>query len=462
MRAIAAAVAFLAPCLAAAVGIAATVPTFVLLGVSAYCTFHLAVRRLSVASLAAPDSRFFARRWTRMASVAAAVVLVPGLMAVQTLASGHWVDGSWAVLLMTGALIVGYVVLRRLLVTLVVAALVVMGTSWALAPNPAAERLGDPDLLSALTAAERAGALEGYGDLLVAEVTPGRDRTVRVAGLGIAEDTPMEVGSLTKAMTGLVIADSVRRGELDLGRPVSTYLPGLAGSAAGEVTLRELVTHTSGYVNVGSATRRRAIWNAPAGRNFFGADLDQTTAEARAGGLGSRGSYVYSNLGAAIAGQAAAAAAGMPYADLMRTRLFEPLGMDHTAVQDERPLVGGGRSASGFPVRPWVFGAYAPAGAVVSTVGDLAKLATAILGGRAPGLSALEPVAPTSEADIGIGIFWHVTTGPGQTIAWHQGLTGGYAAYIGVDLADDRALVLLSDVAAPGIQELGGRLIARR
>ena len=109
----------------------------------------------------------------------------------------------------------------------------------------------------------------------------------------------------------------------------------------------------------------------------------------------------------------------------MRKRLFEPLGMDHTAVQDDHPLVDAGRSASGFPVRPWVFGAYAPAGAVVSTVGDLVTLATAILNGRAPGLSALEPIAPTGEADTEIGIFWHVTTAPGQTIAWHQGLTGG-------------------------------------
>jgi CubicO group peptidase (beta-lactamase class C family) len=117
--------------------------------------------------------------------------------------------------------------------------------------------------------------------------------------------------------------------------------------------------------------------------------------------------------------------------------------------------------ASGFPVRPWVFDAYAPAGAVVSTAGDLTRLATAILEGRAPGLSALEPTAATSEADTGIGIFWHVTTTPGQTIAWHQGLTGGYSAYLGIDLTHQRAVVLLSDVAVPGIQELGGRLLER-
>ena len=461
MRVITAAAAFVAAWVAAGVIAGAAIPEFVLLGVATYAVFHVSVRRLSLVSLAAPDARFFGRRWKRYASVAASLVLAPALMAQQTLASGHWVDGSWAVLLMAGALGGGYLVLRRLLATLVVAALVVLGTSWALAPSLATSRHGDPGLLFALTAEERAGALDGYGGLLVADVA-GEDRTVRVAGLGIADDTPMEVGSLTKAMTGLVIADSVRRGELDLGVPVSTYLPGLAGSPAGEVTLRELVTHTSGYANVGPATRRRAIWTAPVGHNFFETGLSQMMTEARAGDLSTRGSYAYSNLGAAIAGQAAAAAAGMSYADLMKARLFQPLGMDSTAVQDEHPLVDAGRSASGIPVRPWVFGAYAPAGAVVSTIADIATFASAILADRAPGLSAIEPTTPTSEPDTGIGIFWHVTSAHGQTIAWHQGLTGGYSAYLGIDRARERAVILMSDVAVPGIQELGSHLLARR
>ena len=163
----------------------------------------------------------FGRRWKRYTSVAAGLVLAPALMAQQTLSTGHWVDGSWAVLLMAGALAGGYLVLRRLLATLVVAALVVLGTSWTVAPS---------------------------------------------------------------------------------------------------LATRATATRVFPSEEVGSATRRRAIWTAPVGRNFFDTGLDQMMAEARAGDLSTRGSYAYSNLGAAIAGQAAAAAAGMSYADLMRTR----------------------------------------------------------------------------------------------------------------------------------------------
>ena len=172
---------------------------------------------------------------------------------------------------------------------------------------------------------------------------------MRLAGIGADDTTLMEVGSMTKAMTGLVIADAVRRGEVRMDAPVATYLPQLEGSPAGTATLQELVTHTAGYAEFGAATVRRAAWMAPLGRNFFTADSAQMTEETRNQTLSGRGRYAYSTLGSAIAGQAVAAAAHMSYPDLMRTRLFEPLGMSDTAIQIGHPLVAGGRSESGLP-----------------------------------------------------------------------------------------------------------------
>ena len=59
----------------------------------------------------------------------------------------------------------------------------------------------------------------------VAEVDLDATQPVRLAGIGADDTTPMEVGSMTKAMTGLVIADAVRRGEIRMDAPVATYLP---------------------------------------------------------------------------------------------------------------------------------------------------------------------------------------------------------------------------------------------
>jgi CubicO group peptidase (beta-lactamase class C family) len=273
----------------------------------------------------------------------------------------------------------------------------------------------------------------------------------------------MEIGSLTKALTGLVIADSVRRGELRLDALVGTYLPRVAGSPAGQVTLRELVTHTAGYAEFGPATTRHALWRGPVGRNLLTDSRTQLLQQARASVLAIRGGYVYSTLGAATAGQAAAAAAGMTYPDLMRTRLFAPLGMTDTTIQTARPLVGRGRTASGLPVQPWVMDGYAPSGAAVSTTRDLAKLATALLDGTAPGINALTPTSvQTTQDNTHIGTFWQTSTWQtGQTITWHNGQTGGYGSYLGLDRAHRSAVIVLSDVAADDTTDLGIRLLAQ-
>ena len=123
-----------------------------------------------------------------------------------------------------------------------------------------------------------------------------------------------------------------------------------------------------------------------------------------------------------------------------------PVGLLPVEVDDE--LVDGGRSQTGLPVQPWVMDAYAPGAAAVSTTSDLAKLATAILVGTAPGLSALEPTTATDQSNTRVGDFWQVSTwGTGQTITSHPGQTGGYASYLGIDRARHKAVIVLSDVA---------------
>ena len=267
---------------------------------------------------------------------------------------------------------------------------------------------------------------------------------------------------MTKAMTGLVIADAVRRGEVRMDAPVATYLPQLEGSPAGTATLQELVTHTAGYVEFGAATVRRAAWMAPLGKNFFTADSAQMTEETRNQTLSGRGRYAYSTLGSAIAGQAVAAAAHLSYPDLMRIRLFEPLGMSDTAIQVGHALVAGGRSESGLPIQPWVMDAYAPGAAAVSTTRDLAKLATALLDGTAPGMAALEPTTGTDQSNSRIGTFWYTSTWvTGQTITHHAGQTSGYASYLGLDRRARKAVIVLSDIANDGA-DLGGQLLVDR
>jgi CubicO group peptidase (beta-lactamase class C family) len=320
-----------------------------------------------------------------------------------------------------------------------------------MAPALAGEHSGDPRILAELA------RYEGFKNLSVAVIDLDDDQPVRFANTGSTRTTAFEVGSITKALTGLVIADEVRRGETDLTSPVSDYLP-LTGTAAGAVTLQDLVTHHSGYPALGAGTLHHAIWRMPLGLNVLDTSREDVLQEIRDTEPDGRGSYNYSNLGAAAAGMAVAAAAGMTYPDLMRARLFAPLGMSDTVIQTTA-LVAGGQASMGRPVQPWAMDGYAPAGAVVSTTKDMSALALAVLRGTAPGRSAMTPIASTDSDNTEIGIFWKTTRwANGQTITWHNGGSGGYSAYLGFDLEHYKAVVVLSDVAK-SVDDIGHRLL---
>jgi CubicO group peptidase (beta-lactamase class C family) len=426
---------------------------------------HTLFRRLALRVLLVRDTSSFAHHWRGKALVAAVLVALPAAMAVTSLGGGRYgryADDSWKALLLLVVLAGVYLVLRRLVVTVLIGVVTVALVSWAVSPNLADTRNGDATVLAAIDVQADRGTLAGHHDIAVAEVDLDSAQPVRLAGLGADDTTPMEVGSMTKAMTGLVIADAVSRGEIRMDAPVATYLPQLGGSPAGAATMHELVTHTSGYAEFGAATLRRAAWAAPLGKGFLTADSTQLIDEARDQTLGGGGRYAYSSLGSAIAGQAVAAAAHLSYPELMRTRLFEPLAMSHTAIQVGTALVPGGVSQSGLPVQPWVMDAYAPTGGAVSTTGDLARLATALLNGTAPGLVALEPTTATDQSNTRIGTFWHTSTWQtGQTITHHAGQTGGYASWLGLDRHARRAVIVLSDVANDA-GDLGSQLLADR
>ncbi|EAR24589.1 hypothetical protein A20C1_10941, partial [marine actinobacterium PHSC20C1] len=376
---------------------------------------------------------------------------------------GSYIDDSWIAVLALAVLGVSYLLSRRLLVTVFIAAIVVGMTAVSIVPRPALAHSGDNEVLAELDTVRDRGMLTNYRDLEVAIVDLDATHQVQFGGLGADESTRFEVGSLTKAMTGLVISDAVERGEIRMDVPISTYLPELAGARAGTVTLQELVTHTAGYAPFGPTALSRGFWAAPVGRNFFSTELTELISEVRDGTLDTRGNYLYSSLGASAAGMAVASAIGVSYPDLMRTRLFEPLGMMSTAVENDANAVEGGWSKSGLPVEPWVLGADAPSGGVVSTASDLAKLAAALLEGTAPGMAALDPTTPAGQSDTSIGVFWHSSTSAtGQVTTWHTGQTGGYSTYFGIDRDARTAAILLSDVSNPAISDIGIHLLAER
>lgn len=169
--------------------------------------------------------------------------------------------------------------------------------------------------------------------------------------------TLFEIGSITKAFTGVLLADMVLHGEVSLEDPLSRHLPvPRPGWRHREPTLLELATHRSGLPNTPKAMNRRELAYS---LGFGDADPWAALTEAdyqrlvigesprRAPGRKVR----YSSMAVGLLGDALATRAGRPYEQLLDERVLGPLGMSATAVsvpptREDKLLVGHSRTVT--------------------------------------------------------------------------------------------------------------------
>ncbi|MGH7664731.1 MAG: serine hydrolase [Gemmatimonadaceae bacterium] len=143
------------------------------------------------------------------------------------------------------------------------------------------------------------------------------------------EHTIWDLASLTKVV-GMTTAmmQLVERGAVELDAPVVRYLPGFTGAEKATVTVRDLLTHSSGlpawrplYKEAESADAARAL--------VLATPLD-TVPGAR---------YVYSDLGAILLGLIVERASGEPLDDYLAEHVFEPLEMNETGFLPDSALL---------------------------------------------------------------------------------------------------------------------------
>lgn len=213
-------------------------------------------------------------------------------------------------------------VLLRMATVVIVAASVNSATAQTAAPRWAAaidsmmaRQLATTKTPGAQIAVVEHGRLvftKGYG---VADVETGRPVTDR---------TLFQVGSVTKLVTGVLLAQLAADGAVDLHAPISRYVTDLAGRRVGAVTAHQLLTQAAGWV---------------AGSNHFGGMDDAALgAVFRAVGdtmmLTEPGRIAsYSNPGFSMAGYVAERAAGHRYADLVDSIVLRKLGMSRASFR---------------------------------------------------------------------------------------------------------------------------------
>jgi CubicO group peptidase (beta-lactamase class C family) len=268
----------------------------------------------------------------------------------------------------------------------------------------------------------------------------------------VDENTMFDIASLAKSFTAAAVATLVDEGKMRWDDPVRRHLPEfeLADDyLSHNMTIRDLLSHRTGL------HRGDFMWR------FTSYDTKEVLRRMRY--LEAREPYraamSYSNIGYTAAGEAAAATAGMSWAELVRKRLLEPLGMTdttagvvHTLAENHaRPHahIAGVQQ----PIRNKKGMTTLPAGGVNSTARDIAKWMIFHLGdgswngkqliSRAAMDEMHSPqviIATTREMRANrnvrffgaYGLGWQIMDFRGRPMHWHSGGANGMPTYMAI------------------------------
>jgi len=233
---------------------------------------------------------------------------------------------------------------------------------------------------------------------------------------------PSNIASLAKGFTAIAVMMLAERRKLRYDDPMGSYVPELA-SATPSITIRHLLTHTSGIPDVGDlGIDRPDLRN----RDLVDAVRAQHDGFARPGAK-----YRYSNTGYMLLAMVVEKASGRPFDAFLHENVFDPLAMTSTRLAD------GSRSP----------GIATGAGGYVSTVDDLLKWDRALNTGSLVRAStfaeALKP-AKVAEGTTTYGFGWNVAERNGDTYRWHTGNDAGQRAFLGRRLRDRITVIILT------------------
>ena len=295
--------------------------------------------------------------------------------------------------------------------------------------------------------------------LALAVVRDGKP--VKVRGYGLADvelnvpvgtETVFEIGSVTKQFTAAAVMMLVEEGKVGLDDRIAKYLPPVP-PAWESVTVRQLLTHTSGiknYTGLSGFELEKHLTKEQFIKAVSGYPLDFAPGE----------KWSYSNTGFNLLGMIVEKASGQSYWDFMRARVFGPLGM--TATTDRNPRLVIPNRAAGYEWRrdhlehrDTDFTDLFSAGAIVSTITDMVKWDAALNGERLLKRSSLETLWTPAKLNKGesypYGLGWFIESVRGHRVIRHSGSTSGFSSSI-TRYPDDRlSVIVLCNLGTEGV-----------
>src|SRR4051812_16222575 len=171
----------------------------------------------------------------------------------------------------------------------------------------------------------------------VAVVVVKGDKSVFMQAYGIADreagkkadaDTLYYIASSTKSFMALAAAEIDREGKIKLADPLTKYAQGVTFKSPipDKVTVRDLLTHTSGLRN------EALTWRMAYSGEIDDREMLKVLADGTVYTDANYGKYAYDNLGYNIYGQLLKLSTGKKWQDVLEEKVFRPLGMKQTTA----------------------------------------------------------------------------------------------------------------------------------
>jgi CubicO group peptidase (beta-lactamase class C family) len=300
------------------------------------------------------------------------------------------------------------------------------------------------------------------GTVLVAE----GDRILLDQGYGMADlewnipnspEAKFRLGSLTKQFTATLVLLLQQDGKLHIEDPVGKYLPDAPKSWA-KITLANLLGHTSGIPNF-TSEKEFGAWGMS--KHTVAEEIAFFRDKPLEFEPGSK--FSYSNSNYEVLGAVIEKVSGETYGDLLRKRIFQPLGMQDTGLDTDELILP--KRAQGYSpgkdglvharsesmTVPWA------AGSIYSTTGDLLRWERALFGGKVLNDASLAAMTTAGKGDYGMGVM--VGQQEGVKVIQHAGGIEGFNTQL--TYVPDRkiTIVVLSNVNGAAPTAMGAQLL---
>ncbi|WP_075309348.1 serine hydrolase domain-containing protein [Bacillus wiedmannii] len=275
------------------------------------------------------------------------------------------------------------------------------------------------------------------------------------------------IGSITKTFTASVVLQLAEEKQLNLEDTVEKWLPGVVqgnGYDGSKITIRQLLNHTSGIAAYTDLDMRDITLPQNPFR-YYSTDELISLALAKPPVFAPGEGWDYSNTNTVIAGEIIRKVTGDTYAEQIRKRFIEPLGLKETFVMEASSHIPG-KHANGYNMdrsgrlydlteinQSWANAA----GNMVSTVEDLTTFFSALLGGKLLNQELMDQMFTTVDSPIGkvgLGIYEEKTS-DGQSYWGHAGGTFGFETRVGGPIGGEH--ILVNAINAVGPEVITGR-----